>query len=151
MSPDFVTKLRKKIGTDRLQLVSVSGVAFNNKNETLLQLRSDSKTWATVSGVLEPDEQPAECLEREFLEETGAKVEVIGLASLYVEPEQRYRNGDRVQFLNLTFLVKLLNDPSVTDSESIDIRWVPLTDLPSLSTNNRRRIADGIKLNSQRS
>lgn len=151
MAPDFVTKLREKIGTDRLQLVSVSGVAFNDKNETLLQLRSDSNTWATVSGVLEPDEQPTECLKREFLEETGAQIEVVGLASMYVEPEQIYGNGDRVQFLNLTFLVKLLDSPGVTDSESTDIQWRQLSNLPPLSINNSRRIADGSKFKAQQS
>lgn len=144
MTPEFVQNIRKKIGNDRLQLVSVSGVAFNDKNETLLQLRSDSRMWATVSGVLEPDEQPSECLKREFFEETGVEIEVVELASYYVEPEQTYQNGDRVQFLNLTFLIEVLDEPTVADEESTDIKWFSLDELPDLSINNARRLKDGL-------
>lgn len=145
MTPDFITQIRKKVGTDRLQLVSVSGVALNDQQEVLLQLRSDTKNWAMISGVLEPDEQPAECLQREFKEETGVEITVLGIASLHVEPEQVYQNGDRAQFLNITFLVEPKGVPKVSDSESLDVQWFPLAELPELSFNNRRRLQDALR------
>lgn len=147
MRPAFIEELRQKVGTSRLQLVTVSGVAFNDEGEVLLQLRSDTSTWATVSGVVEPDEQPADTLKREFLEETGARIEVLGLASLFVEPEQTYKNGDKAQFLNITFVVRLLDEPGVTDAESSDVQWFSQAALPRLSVQNQRRLHDACTYN----
>jgi 8-oxo-dGTP pyrophosphatase MutT (NUDIX family) len=144
MKPDFVVALRKKIGKERLQLTSVSGVAFNQAGEVLLQLRSDTNTWAVVSGVMEPDEQPSETLKREFLEETSVAIDILGLASIHVEPVQIYSNGDIAQFLNITFLVKLLNEPKVNDRESLKVGWHSMSDPPKLSAQNMRRINDGL-------
>ncbi len=147
-TPDYVLDLRRAYGRGRLLLPGVSAVVLRNDLDppgwhVLLNRRSDSGEWSLPSGIVEPDEQPAAALAREVAEETCVEVDVERLALLVTEPEIRYGNGDRCQFISMTFRCRYRGGKAaVGDEESTAVGWFPLEDLPlDLGDRYRRRIA----------
>ena len=47
---EYIRNIRGKIGNDLLLLPGVTAVVINERDEILLQLRRDTKTWAPPSG-----------------------------------------------------------------------------------------------------
>jgi 8-oxo-dGTP diphosphatase len=147
-TPDYVLDLRRAYGKGRLLLPGVSAVVLRNDLDppgwhVLLNRRSDSGEWSLPSGIVEPDEQPAAALAREVAEETCVEVDVERLALLVTEPEISYGNGDRCQFISMTFRCRYRGGKAaVGDEESTAVGWFPLEDLPlDLGDRYRRRIA----------
>jgi ADP-ribose pyrophosphatase YjhB (NUDIX family) len=123
----------------------VSAVVVHGDGRLLLGRRADNGLWAVVSGILEPGEQPALAAVREVLEETGIHAVVEGLAAVSSSPEAvEYENGDRAQYLDLTFLCRAVgtDDPHVADDESTAVGWFDANALPEpLMTSSHIRIA----------
>lgn len=146
--PDFVVALRSRVGTDLLWMPGVSAVVVHDDGRLLLGRRSDNGLWAVVSGILEPGEQPAIAAVREVLEETGIVAVVQGLAAVASDAETvHYENGDRAQYLDLTFLCRAVGpgDPWVGDDESTDVGWFAHDALPdTLARSSRTRIAHAL-------
>ena len=147
-TPDYVLELRRAYGQGRLLLPGVSAVVLRNDldppgRHVLLNRRSDSGEWSLPSGIVEPDEQPAAALAREVREETCVDIEVERLASLVTEPEVTYANGDRCQFLAMTFRCRYRSgEAAIGDEESTAVDWFPVDDLPAdLDEPHRHRIA----------
>jgi ADP-ribose pyrophosphatase YjhB (NUDIX family) len=131
--PEFVVELRRKIGQDLLWMPGVTAVVFDAAGRVLLVRRADTAEWAPIGGILEPGEQPADCAVREVLEEAGVRVIVQRLVSVRSEPPNAYPNGDRVQFLDLTFRCgHLSGEPRPADDECLDAAWFELEDLPPM-------------------
>lgn len=109
--------------------------------ELLLIRRADNRAWAPVSGIIEPGEQPAIAAQREALEETGVHISVNRLASVTAEPLTIHVNGDQVYYLDHTFDCSWTGgEPYPADDESIDVAWVPASELPPMDPVLRRRI-----------
>ena len=81
-APDFILKLREKIGHDPLWIPAVRGVVFDDAGRVLLGQRADNGRWALISGMLEPGEHPAPGLVREIFEETAVVAETERLVSV---------------------------------------------------------------------
>jgi ADP-ribose pyrophosphatase YjhB (NUDIX family) len=146
--PDFVLALRARVGNELLWMPGVSAVVVHEDGRLLLGRRADNGMWAVVSGILEPGEQPAPAALREVLEETGIVAVVEGLASVSSDPETvRYANGDRAQYLDLTFLCRAVGgaDPRVADDESTAVGWFAVDALPEpLMKSSTARIAHAL-------
>lgn len=143
-TPEFVLALRSKIGHDLLWMPGVSAVVVHDDGRLLLGRRTDNGMWAVVSGIPEPGEQPALAAIREIAEETGIDAVVDALTSVTsgAAPVQ-YQNGDRAQYLSLTFLCHATHDgdPWVGDDESTAVGWFELDALPEpLMESSRTRI-----------
>ena len=123
-------------------------VVVHEDGRLLLGRRADNGLWAVVSGILEPGEQPALAAVREVLEETGIDAVIEGLAAVSSNPETvRYKNGDRAQYLDLTFLCRAVStgDPRVADDESIAVGWFEADALPEpLMKSSHARIAHAL-------
>ncbi len=147
-TPDYVLDLRRAYGPGRLLLPGVSAVVVRDDLQAsglhiLLNRRSDSGRWSLPSGIVEPDEQPAAALAREVAEETCVEVDVERLALLVTEPEMAFGNGDRCQFISMTFRCRYRSGTAaVGDDESTAVGWFAVDRLPAdLRERDRRRIA----------
>ncbi|QTE29229.1 NUDIX hydrolase [Pengzhenrongella sicca] len=146
--PEFIRTLRTKVGTDLLWMPGVSAVVVHADGRLLLGRRADNDLWAVVSGILEPGEQPAHAAAREVLEETGIVARVVGLAAVSSDAQTVvYGNGDRAQYLDLTFLCESAGgDPYAADDESTAAGWFAADALPEpLAPSTRTRIAHALR------
>jgi ADP-ribose pyrophosphatase YjhB (NUDIX family) len=130
-TPDFVLSLREHVGQDLLWLSGVTAVVLDDEGRVLLGRRADTGDWALPSGILEPGEQPAAGLVREVAEEACVEVRVESLVSVWTQPEVRYPNGDRSQYLDLCFLCRhVAGEPAVGDGELTEVAWFEPGELP---------------------
>ena len=129
-TPDFVLRLRDKIGTDPLWLSGVTAVVVRG-DDLLLVKRSDTGAWTPVTGVIDPGEHPADAGVRECLEEADVVVVPERLARLGVTAPIVYDNGDETQYIDLTFRMRWVSgEPFPADGENTEAGWFPIADLP---------------------
>jgi hypothetical protein len=84
-----------------------------------------------IGGVLEPGEEPGPATVREVKEETGLDVEIVRLTGVYMTPVVTYPNGDRMQYITVTFLCRVTGGaPRVNDDESTDVAFFEPDKLP---------------------
>lgn len=144
-TPEFVLRLRERVGHDPLWLVGATAVVVDGPR-ILLVKRADSGDWSPVAGIVEPGEHTAVAAEREVLEETGVTAAVERLAAVSVTKEYLYPNGDRTRYTDHTFRLRYVSgDPVVGDDESTDVGWFPLSALPPMPERYRRRIAHALE------
>jgi 8-oxo-dGTP pyrophosphatase MutT (NUDIX family) len=140
-TPDFVLRLREKIGHDLLPLVGVCAIVIDDEGRFLLTRRRDTGRWALIGGIVEPGEQPGRTVVREVCEETGVEAAIERLVSVIADEPKQYPNGDRVQFLTLTFVLRRVSgDAHVADDENLDVIWAGLDDRPALSELEEARL-----------
>ena len=133
-TPDFILKLREKIGHEALWLPGVRAVVFDDAGRVLLGQRADNRQWGLITGILEPGEDPAPGLLREVLEETGVVAAVQRLVSVDAVGPIRYPNGDVCRFLTLVFRCRFISGEARVnnDDESLDVGWFRPEDFPEL-------------------
>lgn len=147
--PGFIADLRRQVGSDLLWLPGVTAAILEDSH-VLMARRADNRRWALISGIVEPGEEPADCLVREAREEVGIDIEVQALACVGVSPVVTYPNGDRAQYLDLTFLCRHIGGtPRVADDESLEVGWIPLDALPhDMTGSSRERLAAALDFQS---
>ena len=132
-TPEFILRLREKIGHETLWLPGVRGVVFDDDGRVLLGRRADNGQWGLITGILEPGEEPAPGLLREVLEETGVVAVAERLVSVDAVGPTRYPNGDVCHFLTLVFRCRFVSgEARVNDDESLDVGWFRPGDFPEL-------------------
>lgn len=147
--PAFLAELRSVVGTMPLWLSGVSAVVLDDEGRVLLGRRADNGRWALIGGIIDPGEQPADTVVRECLEETGVTVRPEALVSVGVTPVIDYPNGDRTQYLDLTFRCRLLSgEARVNDDESLEVGWFHPDALPELDGRALERIGLALAGNS---
>ena len=133
----YIMDLRKHIGHEPLIGVGATTLVFNDRDELLLNLRTDTNTWGIPGGSMELYETIEETAIRELREETGIcanKLELVTVLSgkdFYFE----YPNGDKL--CTVIVLFKVLNFSGtikVSDNESKALKFFPLTDLPIMES-----------------
>ena len=133
----YIMDLRKHIGHEPLIGVGATTLVFNDRDELLLNLRTDTNTWGIPGGSMELYETIEETAIRELREETGIcanKLELVTVLSgkdFYFE----YPNGDKL--CTVIVLFKVLNFSGTikaSDNESKALKFFPLTDLPIMES-----------------
>lgn len=133
-TPEFVLRLREKIGHDPLWLTGTTAVVLDDSDRVLLVKRADNGAWTPVTGCLDPGEQPATGAVREVLEETAVEAVAERLISVETLPPAVYVNGDQVQFMDLAFRCRATGgEARVNDEESTEVGWFALDALPPMS------------------
>lgn len=146
-TPEFILRLREKIGHDLLWLIGVTAYVEDGEGRVLLGRRADTGEWALVYGINEPGEEPAATVIREVAEETGVDVVPTDLVRVAAQRHETvYANGDRTQYLDLMFVCRLVEggraEPSVADDESLEVGWFALDALPEpLADSTEERLA----------
>lgn len=133
MEKDYIKNLRQRVGHEPLILNFAGGILVNEKNEILLQKRSDFNSWRLPGGAMEFGESAEEACAREFLEETGLKVKVKSLLGVSTNFIQHYPNGDVAQAVVIEFVTELIEktDKQVS-SETLDLGYFSKDNLPSI-------------------
>ena len=140
-APDFILKLREKIGHDPLWIPAVRGVVFNDDGHVLLGQRSDNGRWALISGMLEPGEHPAPGLVREIFEETAIVAETERMVTVGVVGPVTFPNGDVCDFLDIVFRCRHVSgEARVNDDESLAVGWFGPGEFPDLPPAHLRAI-----------
>lgn len=145
-TPDFVLRLREKVGTTPLWLSGATAVVLREGprgDEVLLVQRSDTAEWTPVSGIVDPGEEPHLTAVREVAEEARVTAEVERLAWLTVTEMVTYGNGDQTQYIDHVFRCRwVAGVPEPGDDEAIRAAFFPLDALPELAP----RHADAIEV-----
>ncbi|WP_035847152.1 NUDIX hydrolase [Kitasatospora azatica] len=139
--PPFIAELRALVGTRPLWLSAACAVVLDEQDRVLLGRRADTGAWALIGGIIDPGEQPADTAVRECYEEAGVRVLPELLTSVTVSPPITYANGDRTQYLELTFRCRAVGgEARVNDDESLEVAWFTQDALPELDASNRERL-----------
>lgn len=162
-TPDFIVSLREKIGTEMLWLSGVTAVVLRDaastgadgstaapdaptSREILLVRRADTGAWTPVTGIIDPGEHPAVAGAREVLEEANIVAVPQSLLRVGVTPEITYDNGDRSQYLDLTFRFDYVSgEPHPADGENLEAVWFPVTAMPPMSEDMTVRVAAALR------
>ena len=141
-TPEYVRRLRAAVGQDLLLLPGVCAVVFDERDRVLLVRGRETGRWSPIGGILEPGEQPADAVVREVHEETAVHCVPERLVLTEMLRPVTYRNGDRCQFLDLTFRCRSVGGAArVNDDESLEVGWFPVDELPEMEDAFRFRVA----------
>lgn len=155
-TPEYILKLREKIGHDELFLPAVTcvivrdvpaGAPVFEVPSTLLARRADNGNWAPVSGICEPHEDVQVTAVREVEEEIGLKARCEALLGVGKVGPVVFDNGDQCMFMDtaLRLSVDVDAEPRLSDDENTDVAWFNVSQLPtSVAPRHRVLIADAI-------
>jgi ADP-ribose pyrophosphatase YjhB (NUDIX family) len=107
---------------------------IERESSLLLERRADFGTWGLPGEALDEDETVGEAVAREVREETGLETVSLDLFGVFSDPSRiiAYPDGDVFRLLTLAFVVEVaLGEPQVS-RESLELRFVPFTDVPDL-------------------
>jgi 8-oxo-dGTP pyrophosphatase MutT (NUDIX family) len=133
---DHMRRLRAKVGTDLVQLPSVTVLVRDGLGRVLLVRHAETGHWVVPGGAIEPHEVPADAAVREMWEETGIDVELTRVLGVYGGPEFHvtYGNGDEVSFVVTVFEGRpVAGEPRADGEEILEVRWVAPADAGALS------------------
>lgn len=133
----YIMNLRKYVGHEPLIGLGATTLVFNNKNEILLNLRSDTNTWGIPGGSMELHETIEETAIRELKEEAGISADNLELVTVLSGDEYyfEYPNGDKM--CTVIVLFKVLNytgEIKVSDNESKELKFFSLNALPNMES-----------------
>ena len=145
----YIMNLRKYVGHEPLIGLGATTLVFNDKNELLLNLRTDTNTWGIPGGSMELYETIEDTAIRELKEETGISADKLELVTILSGKEYyfEYPNGDKM--CTVIVLFKVLNyagDIKVSDNESKELRFFSLNKLPNMESRAKAiidKILDG--------
>ncbi|KGR91729.1 DNA mismatch repair protein MutT [Ureibacillus massiliensis 4400831 = CIP 108448 = CCUG 49529] len=114
---------------------AVAVIILNEKNQVLLQKRSDVQLWGIPSGHIEVGETVSEAAIREVKEETDLDIRIKKLIGVYSDPTSQvfeYPNGQVVHFITTCFLAEMIGgELKCNSNESLDIKFFSEENLPS--------------------
>lgn len=131
----YVRDLRAKIGTDLLEVPTVSVIVIDDSERVLLVRHVEGNQWTTPGGMIEPLEVPADAAVRETWEETGLHVELTRLLGVFGGPlyRARYSNGDQIAFISTVFLARPIGGTLKPDGEeTLETRYFAHAEVASL-------------------
>ena len=150
---NYIGDLRKVIGHDTIMTVGCGVLVENEKNQVLLQKRSDNGQWCVPGGALELGETYKEAAARELREEVGIEVKELQLFGLYSGDDRMitYPNQDVVYSLAVIFKTdKYTGTISDEDSEVLEHRFFDPQDIPAdLFAPDARAIKDWAKVKTE--
>lgn len=108
-------------------LVPAATVYVEDEHGRILMIkRTDNGLWSLPGGAMEIGESIAACGERETLEETGYRVNVVGLIGVYSDPRTviAYDNGEVRQQFAILLRGELHSGAPATSPESAAVEWL---------------------------
>ena len=105
---EYFKRLRQFMGHEPILTAGAVMIVLNEKNEVLMQLRSDFKRWGVIGGGMDLGESMEETARRELEEETGLIADSLELMDLMSGPEtfRTYPNGDQLYDVTAIYYIK---------------------------------------------
>lgn len=137
----YIKEIRGLVGHRPLIMTSASGALLNNQNAVLLQERADTGDWGFPGGYMEYGESFGMTVKREFKEDAGIEVAPIKQLAILDQNFYTYPNGDRVQPVNVFYLVKAVNTKAYKPKadETRTIRYFSLAKQPPRFFNDQHQ------------
>ena len=139
----YIMNLRKYVGHEPLIGLGATTLVFNEKNEILLNLRTDTNNWGIPGGSMELYETIEETAIRELKEEAGISAEELELVTVLSGKDYyfEYPNGDKLCTVIVLFKVKNYSGTvKVSDKESKELKFFALDKLPNMEKRAQRII-----------
>jgi len=134
-TPEFILRLREKIGHAPLWLTGVTAVVVRD-DAVLLVERADNGMITPVTGIIDPGEDPADAAVREVAEETDIEAAPEALVLVHALPPMRHANGDEAQYLDIVLRLRHVSgEPSPADGENVRTWWCPVAGLDGAGLN----------------
>ena len=137
----YIKDLREKVGHEPIINVGATVLVFNDKNELLLNLRSDTGDWGIPGGLKELNETLEECAKREIKEETNLDVEELKLLAILSGNDYyfKYPNDDELDCVIVLFEARnYKGDLKINDDESTKLEFFSLDNMPKLESRAKR-------------
>jgi 8-oxo-dGTP pyrophosphatase MutT (NUDIX family) len=125
----------ERIGRQGNIRLGCSAVLFDaNREKILLTRRADNGQWCLPGGGVEPGESVAEACARETWEETGLRIRVKRLTSVFSSPDRLviYSDGERFQIITLNFEVSERGGIIGLSDETTEIGFYSLPEIESM-------------------
>ena len=137
----YINDLRKYVGHEPILTAGVILFLFNEKDEVLMQFRTDYNMWGFPGGAMELGESFEETASRELKEETN--LDIDDLVSIKVlsgkDTYREYPNGDKLYDITNVFLIKKYHgELKVNDDESKRFKWFSINNLPENMTEHTK-------------
>lgn len=135
----YIMNLRKLVGHRPIVMTAASALILNDKNQLLLQRRSDNGMWAYPGGSMELGESFEECARREAYEETGLNCLELKFFTTASGKDMHfiYPNGDEIYSAEVAFICeKYEGSLKLEDGEASEQRFFDLDKLPEGITPN---------------
>ncbi len=121
--PDYIKRLRDKVGEEPIILVGASVLARDDQGRILLQNKNNSDNWGLPGGTMRLGETIKETACRKLYEETGIKAENLKLTDIFSGEDFHNTNPDGDSTYNLIVLYEAFG---VSDEIFIDDKKAPL-------------------------
>ena len=122
---------------------SVNVVVTNPVSDILMIRRTDNGNWAVPGGAIDLGESVAQAAVRETFEETGIECEITGIVGIYSDPRHVIlytSNGEVRQEFSIVLTARALGGQPTPSSESSEVRWVPVSEVPRYTMDRSMRI-----------
>ncbi len=143
---DYLKDVREKTGHMPLLIPHSVVVVFNEKNEVLLEERSDDGYFDFPGGALDLKETMEEAAKRELLEETGIIADELELFKVYSGEITHYVyfNGDEIYGVDAVYLCyKYHGELKPQQGEVKNLVFVSLDKMPEkMSVRNKQIVKD---------
>ena len=130
----YIMDLRKIVGHRPLIMTSACAIIMNEKNQILLQKRTDNGLWSYPGGSLELHETFEEACVREVKEETGLILESLQLFKILSGDEMHYiyPNGDEVYIAEALFVTNRFHgEMKIQESEVSEQHFFDMDKIPN--------------------
>ncbi|MBF4696063.1 NUDIX hydrolase [Fusibacter ferrireducens] len=130
---DYISSLRKYIGTQPIIMCGANVIIINEENEILLHHRTDRDWWGLPGGAMELGESMEETARREVLEEINIECLELELFNVYSGEQlyYKYPDGNEVYNVTVTYLCKSYKgEIKVEKSEGRDAKFYKIDDIP---------------------
>jgi len=131
-----------QLGKEGKLRLGCSTIIFDEKRgKVLLTQRADNGRWCLPGGGMDSGESVAQACEREVWEETGLRVRVTRLVSVYSNPDQLviYPDGNKAFFVVLSFEAEIIGGELGLSDETTAFGYFSLEEMESMPMHARHK------------